>query len=121
MPMSPIPTPPIPTSPIPIHSLTQVLVTSAGRIRVGCLGIPETLSPEPLPETPQDLQQLQRADLTAVGTLVVTLACSGVASNPSVEVVAAHFSQELARVVAGLVAGANGRGWWVGGGANGWG
>ncbi len=104
----PIHIPPLIHTPIttPLHPPHphQVLVTSAGRIRVGSLGIPETLSPDPI-DTPQDIQQLQRADLTALGNLLLALACSGVASTPSVEVLASHFSQELARVAAGLVAG----------------
>ena len=84
----------------------QVLLTSAGRLRVGALGIPETLSLDP-PES-EDVAQLQRDDLTALGNLLLALACAGLTAMPSVEVVAAHCSAELTRVVLGLVAGGGG-------------
>lgn len=84
----------------------QVLLTSAGRVRIGSLGIPDALSLDP-PEA-EDTAQLQRDDLAALGNLLVALACAGLTATPSVEVVAAQCSAEFARVVVGLVSGSSG-------------
>ncbi|PRW58104.1 PAB-dependent poly(A)-specific ribonuclease subunit 3 [Chlorella sorokiniana] len=86
---------------------SKVLVTSTGRVRIGSLGVPEVLT-----ETAgyQDMPQLQRDDLAALGNLLLLLACVGRGVPPSLDYLTAHFSREFCHVVAGLLAASEGSG-----------
>ncbi|KAI3433530.1 hypothetical protein D9Q98_003340 [Chlorella vulgaris] len=86
---------------------SKVLLCVAGRVRIGALGLPEVLA-----EAPgfQDVAQLQRDDLAALGNLLLLLACVGRGAPPSLEYLTAQFSRELCHVVAGLLASAEGSG-----------
>lgn len=54
----------------------------------------------------EELHVLQREDLSAAGRLLLVLACSG--ANPSLDFVAASFSQALARAISALMASSQG-------------
>lgn len=86
---------------------SKVLVSSAGRVRIGSLGVPEVLSEA---AGYQDVPQLQREDLAALGNLLLLLACVGRGAAPSLDYLTAHFSREFCHVVAGLLASAEGSG-----------
>jgi PAB-dependent poly(A)-specific ribonuclease subunit 3 len=88
---------------------SKVLLTSPGRIRVGATGVQETLSAGEQ-QGPDDTPRHQRADLTAVGSLLLSLACLPRGAAPSLDFLAAHYSREFARVTAGLLAGGGGSG-----------
>lgn len=95
----------------------QVLLSSSGRVRLGCCGVPEVLASEagglPPPGGPE-AAALQRQDLVALGNLLLVLACAGRGAAPSLEYVTAHFSRELCHIVAGLLAASEGAGKGVG-------
>lgn len=105
-----------------------MLLSSSGRVRLGCCGVPEVLASEagglPAPGGPE-AAALQRQDLVALGNLLLVLACAGRGAAPSLEYVTAHFSRELCHIVAGLLAASEGGGggymclW--GGAESGWG
>ncbi|PSC73700.1 PAB-dependent poly(A)-specific ribonuclease subunit 3 [Micractinium conductrix] len=86
---------------------SKVLLTSAGRVRLGSLGVPEVLLESP---GYQDVGQLQRGDLSSLGNLVLLLACVGRGAAPSLEYLTTHFSREFCHIVAGLLASAEGSG-----------
>ncbi len=54
----------------------------------------------------EELHALQREDLTAVGRLLLVLACAG--APPSLDYVAAGFSQGLTRTISALLASSQG-------------
>jgi len=87
-------------------SPSKVLLTSTGRIRVGSLGAGQVLAGPPASR--DDLLQLQRADLMAVGHLMLALACTGSGRAPSMDVVAAQYSGDFARIVSFLLQAAEG-------------
>lgn len=84
---------------------SKVLLTSFGRIRIGALGIPESLSPA---SDSRDPAALHRIELTAVGQIMLTLACSSSSSPPSLDVCATIHGIELTRVIAALLVSADG-------------
>jgi len=84
---------------------SKVLCTGFGRIRVNCIGMMEALGGE---VDRDDLHHLHRQDLSAVGQLMLTLACVGISPSPSLDVCAAHYSMEFTRIVAALCASADG-------------
>ena len=88
----------------PCLAPSKVLLTSAGRVRIGSLGIPDALAEGP----PPDLAAQQREDLSALGSLLLLLACVGRGAAPSLANLTTHFSRELCHVVAGLLAAVEG-------------
>ena len=81
-------------------------MTSNGRVRIGSLGIPEVFAE---PQTlQQDTAQLHREDLSALGHLLLVLACVGRGASPSLDYLTAHFSRDFCHAVAGLLASAEG-------------
>jgi len=86
---------------------SKVLVTGFGRLRVGCVGVLDVLSPADTQDADEVLR-MHCADLTALGQLLLSLACAGMTGAPSLELCAAHFSMELTRIVAALLASADG-------------
>ena len=94
-----------------------MLLTSNGRVRIGSLGIPEVFAE---PAGLQDTAQLHREDLSALGHLLLVLACVGRGASPSLDYLTAHFSRDFCHAVAGLLASAEGEPWrTVGGGVAG--
>ncbi|EIE26025.1 hypothetical protein COCSUDRAFT_61018 [Coccomyxa subellipsoidea C-169] len=83
---------------------SKVLLTSPGRIRVGSLGVADVMAGEI--SSREELHALQREDLTAVGRLLLVLACAG--APPSLDYVAAGFSQGLTRTISALLASSQG-------------
>ncbi|KAJ9507985.1 hypothetical protein QJQ45_021312 [Haematococcus lacustris] len=70
--------------------LAQVLLSSLGRLRVSCCGVVDTLSSS-LGVEREELHRLQRIDLGALGQLLLTLGCCGLAPPghpPSLELLA---------------------------------
>jgi hypothetical protein len=94
-------------SPPPSLSRSQVLLTAFGRIRVSCCGILDALNPGDMHD-PEEQHHMHRMELTAVGQLLLTLACAGLSASPSLDVCAAHHSLELARIIAALLASSEG-------------
>jgi PAB-dependent poly(A)-specific ribonuclease subunit 3 len=94
----------------------QHLEVSSARICISSLGVQEVISGEALTGGAQtrDVSVSQRNDLAALGNLIIELACEsiggGVSSGghqqqpASLDYLAAHYSRELAHVVAGLLA-----------------
>ncbi|KAL6759024.1 hypothetical protein V8C86DRAFT_2583435 [Haematococcus lacustris] len=69
---------------------TKVLLSSLGRLRVSCCGVVDTLSSS-LGVEREELHRLQRIDLGALGQLLLTLGCCGLAPPghpPSLELLA---------------------------------
>ncbi|BDA44294.1 PAN2-PAN3 deadenylation complex subunit pan3 at C-terminar half [Coccomyxa sp. Obi] len=83
---------------------SKILLTSPGRIRVGSLGVADVMAGEI--SSREELHALQRDDLTAVGRLLLVLACAG--APPSLDYVAASFSQGLTRTLSALLASSQG-------------
>ncbi|KXZ42145.1 hypothetical protein GPECTOR_196g337 [Gonium pectorale] len=86
---------------------TKVLLTGFGRLRVGSVGIVDALMGAEQPG-PDEQQLLMRQDITAMGTLLLTLCCAGAGPAPSLELVATHYSPELVRLLGALLAAADG-------------
>jgi hypothetical protein len=70
----------------------------------GSLGLPDLLAPEITSR--EELHALQRDDLSAVGRLLLVLACAG--APPSLDYMAASFSQGLTRTISALIASSQG-------------
>jgi len=83
---------------------SKVLLTSAGRLRMGALGLAEVLGDV----TTGDRLQLQREDLTALGRLMLALACAGGAQMPSLEYCLSYFSVDFVTVLRHLLSSAEG-------------
>jgi hypothetical protein len=102
----------------------QVLLTLGGRLKVAALGVPDALSSmeeaaaEGADPTGQRAQRAQRADLSSVGALALTLAAAGGHGPHALDALSARYSREACRVVAGLLASADGEhcGWRQAGG-----
>ena len=84
---------------------SKVLLIPPARIRVGGLGVPACLAPLDARD-PAALASAQRADVAAVGRLILGLACGG--GPPTVEAAAAATSPDLASLAAALAAAADG-------------
>jgi len=82
----------------------KVLLTSAGRVRLGSLGILDTLSDN----SNMDLHRMQREDLTALGHLMLALACSGIGQTPNLDYIAKYFSTDFVTIVRHLLGSAEG-------------
>ena len=70
----------------------------------GSLGVADVMAEEI--SSREELHALQRDDLTAVGRLLLVLACAG--APPSLDYVAASFSQGLTRTLSALLASSQG-------------
>lgn len=83
---------------------SKVLLTShaTGRIRIGSLGILNTLQQDH--GVLEEVQRLQQDDIAAVGHLMVMLAASA-GAVPSLQHVAAHFTEQFASVLGSIEAG----------------
>jgi len=99
---------------------TKVLLTPLGRLRVSCCGLVDAMAGDPTLER-EDLYYAHRLDLTALGQLLLALACVGLVppSHPgSMEVLLAacqptspmgqRYSRELCRLVGALLAASEG-------------
>ncbi|KAK9820130.1 hypothetical protein WJX72_006407 [[Myrmecia] bisecta] len=86
---------------------SKVLLISAGRIKIGSLGVLDLINCEGRQR--EDIGQLQRDDLAAVGRLLLVLACSGTQSA-SLDFCSMHFSADLTRVIGALLAANEGGG-----------
>lgn len=56
----------------------------------------------------EDLRRLQRSDLAALGHTLLTLACAGLGASPSLDLLPGSTPPDLVRVIAGLLASAQG-------------
>lgn len=88
-------------------SATKVLIVQPLRIRLGAVGIEETLKNKVLPT---DIAQAQRIDLEALGNLILLLACGAHNMQPNLDFVASQYSRELSHIIAGLIAAPTGSG-----------
>jgi PAB-dependent poly(A)-specific ribonuclease subunit 3 len=84
---------------------SKVLVCSPNRIRFGFLGVAEIL----LGQT-TDIPTAHLVDLSAMGSLILTLACAAKNEPPSLDSLIAYYSRDLCHIVAGLVAAHKGHG-----------
>lgn len=89
-------------------SPSKVLLTSSGRVRIGSLGVADTLGAPP--SSREELQQQQREDLAALGHLLLTLTCMGSGLRPSLDNCMAHYSMDLTRIISALLASPEGGG-----------
>ena len=79
--------------------------TSSGiRACAGSLGVADLMSEDI--SSHEELHALQREDLTAIGRLLLMLACSSTA--PSLDTVAVSYSQGFVRALSALLASAQG-------------
>ncbi|GFR50636.1 hypothetical protein Agub_g12883 [Astrephomene gubernaculifera] len=86
---------------------SKVLLAGFGRLRVGSVGIVDAMMGGDQPG-PEELQMLMRQDISAMGSLLLTLCCAGAGPAPSLDLVAAHYSPELVRLLGALLAAAEG-------------
>eukprot|EP00878_Enallax_costatus_P043494 GHUV01051497.1.p1 GENE.GHUV01051497.1~~GHUV01051497.1.p1 ORF type:complete len:204 (-),score=54.80 GHUV01051497.1:379-990(-) len=90
-------------------SATKVLVTPVGRLKVSGLGVAEALTGEVVPQNSEDLTQLQRDDVVAMGQLLLQLACAvNTSSAPSLDFASMHYSMEFVRLLVMLLGVADG-------------
>lgn len=81
---------------------SKVIITEMGRIRVAATGILEALTGDLAVQ--EDITNLQRNDLLALGHLLLSLACSGLSpSQHSLDYCSQHYSPDLVRVIATLL------------------
>lgn len=86
-----------------------LLISPGGRVRLGASGVPEVLASEGGAGGGEGATSaLQRADLAALGHLLLVLACAGRGAAPSLDYITAHFSREFCHIVAGLLAAGEG-------------
>jgi PAB-dependent poly(A)-specific ribonuclease subunit 3 len=85
---------------------SKVLLMAPSRVRLGAVGAVEVLA-EGLPN---DISRAQREDLSALGSLLLTLACAAKNATPTLDALSSHFSREFCHVVAGLLASSEGSG-----------
>lgn len=88
-------------------SPSKILLMSPLRVRLGAVGLEEALKNA---GAPSDVTAAQRNDLASLGTLILTLACAARDVPPSLDFMAAHYSRDLSRIVAGLLAAPTGAG-----------
>ncbi|GMH37265.1 hypothetical protein BSKO_05138 [Bryopsis sp. KO-2023] len=84
---------------------TQILLTSNGRLRINSIGICNVLEGDRTQN--QDITLLHRQDLTALGKLMLNLACAG--RDPGLSPLdhcAIHYSMDLVRLISSLLASA---------------
>lgn len=86
---------------------SKILLSSLGHISVGCVGMLDALNPGDLHDQ-DDPHHMHRLELSALGQLLLTLACAGIAPSPTLDACAAHYSIELTRIIAALLASAEG-------------
>lgn len=93
---------------------SKVIVSSPSRVRLAAVGLSQALMLEgtPTPSSPDVFTRGHREDLTSLGQLLLLLACSGRnAVAPSLDILAQHYSRELCRTIAGLLASREGSGY----------
>ncbi len=83
---------------------SKVLLCSPNRVRLGFLGVSDILI------GPSRRSDSQLVDLSALGTLMVTVACAARNELPNLEAVMVHYSRDLFHVLAGLVSAHKGSG-----------
>ncbi|CAK0773929.1 hypothetical protein CVIRNUC_004116 [Coccomyxa viridis] len=83
---------------------SKVILTSPRRVRVGSLGVADLMSEEI--SSHEELNALQRKDLTAIGRLLLMLGCCCTA--PTMDALAATYSEGLVRAVSALLASVQG-------------
>ncbi|GLC36514.1 hypothetical protein PLESTB_000156700 [Pleodorina starrii] len=86
---------------------SKVLLTGFGRLRIGSVGVLDALMGGEQPG-PDELQMLMRQDISAMGSLLLTICCAGTGPAPSLDLVAANYSPELVRLLGALLAAAEG-------------
>jgi PAB-dependent poly(A)-specific ribonuclease subunit 3 len=85
---------------------SKVLLMAPSRVRLGAVGAAEVLAEGP----PSDIARAQREDLSALGSLLLTLACAAKNTSPTLDALSSNFSREFCHVVAGLLASSEGSG-----------
>ncbi|KAL6781824.1 hypothetical protein ACKKBF_B09570 [Auxenochlorella protothecoides x Auxenochlorella symbiontica] len=92
---------------------SKILVSSeaggAPRLRIAAAGTLDALMQVP-GAGEEDLRRLQRSDLAALGHTLLTLACAGLGASPSLDLLPGSTPPDLVRVIAGLLASAQGGG-----------
>jgi len=83
---------------------SKVLLTSAGRVRLGSLGVLDIMSDN----AAVDLHRMQREDLTALGRLMLALACSTGSQIPSLDYINQYFSTDFVTIIRHLLSSAEG-------------
>eukprot|EP00879_Flechtneria_rotunda_P012154 GHRR01012694.1.p1 GENE.GHRR01012694.1~~GHRR01012694.1.p1 ORF type:complete len:873 (+),score=416.93 GHRR01012694.1:315-2933(+) len=90
-------------------SATKVLLTPAGRLKACGLGVAEALTGEVVSSSSEELMQLQRDDVLAMGQLLLQLACAaGNLPTPSLDFASMHYSPEFVRLLMLLLGVADG-------------
>lgn len=84
---------------------SKVLLMAPARVRLGSIGTAEVLAEGP----PAEVARAQREDLSALGSLLLHLACAAHNAPPTLDALSANFSRELCHVVAGLLASGDGK------------
>eukprot|EP00798_Chlamydomonas_sp_ICE-L_P006426 gene6426-3053_t len=102
-----------PTEPQLWSYLTQLASALRAAHSEGLIFRPSTLHPSKEAligerDEIEDSQFMMKQDLTAVGQLLLSLACSGLSSIPSLDVCDTHFSMELTRLLGALCASVEG-------------
>jgi PAB-dependent poly(A)-specific ribonuclease subunit 3 len=85
---------------------SKVLLMAPSRVRLGAVGAAEVLAEGP----PSDITRAQREDLSALGSLLLTLACAAKNAPPTLDALSSNFSREFCHTVAGLLASSEGSG-----------
>jgi PAB-dependent poly(A)-specific ribonuclease subunit 3 len=85
---------------------SKVLLMAPSRVRLGAVGAAEVLAEGP----PSDINRAQREDLSALGSLLLTLACAAKNTPPTLDALSSNYSREFCHVVAGLLASSEGSG-----------
>ena len=86
--------------PVAMHP-SKILVCSPDRIRFGFLGVSDVLVGQ---QGPIDVQAAQLLDLSALGSLILMLACAAKNERASLDQMIVSYSRDLCHVVAGLIA-----------------
>ncbi len=83
---------------------SKVLLCSPNRIRLGFLGVSSILAGR------RPMGEAQLMDLSALGTLMLTIACASRNEPSNLDTVVVHYSKDLCHVIAGLLAAHKGNG-----------
>ena len=83
---------------------SKVLLCSPNRIRLGFLGVSDILL------GPARRSDAQLVDLSALGTLMLTIACAARNEPPNLDALMMHYSRDLVHVIAGLITAHKGNG-----------
>lgn len=83
---------------------SKVLLCSPNRIRLGFLGVSTILTGR------RPMGEAQLMDLSALGTLMLTVACASRNEPSNLDTLMVHYSKDLCHVIAGLLAAHKGNG-----------